>query len=125
MLKGQNFGADGTSKVAEPIEKENLSPNFDESCTSIQDHLKISELLVETRQLMNYMPESFTHALACLGRNNGLSPPYVLCSANHTRNKRIWQVHWEDRAYAVLTFIVLNIVFPKEEVVGAEMLIEI
>lgn len=88
LLKGQNFRADGASKEEELIEKENRSPNLDESCPSIQDHLKMSELLVETLQLMNYMPESFTHALACPGRNNGLSPLYVSCSANRTKSKR-------------------------------------
>lgn len=76
-LKGQNFGADSANKVKKPIEKENLSPNLDETYTSTQDHLKMSESLAETLQLMNYMPKSFTHALACSGRNNGLPAPYV------------------------------------------------
>lgn len=89
LLKGQNFGADGATRVEEPTEKENLSPNLDESCpSSIQDHLKMSEFLGKTLQLINYMPESCTHALACPGRNNGLSPPYISCSANHTKSKR-------------------------------------
>ena len=76
-LKGQNFGADSTSKVKKPIEKKNFSPNLDEACTHTSDHLKMSELLAETLKLMNYMPKSFTHALACPWRNHGLSPPYV------------------------------------------------
>lgn len=46
-------------------------------------------------------------------------------SQPHQKQEGSWQVHWEDRAYAVLTFIVLIIVFPKEAAVGAEMLIEI
>lgn len=34
------------------------------------------------------------------------------------------QFHWEGRAYADLTFIVSNIVFPNEQAIGAEMLTE-
>lgn len=64
-LKGQNFGADSTSKVKKPTEKKNLSPNLDEACTHTSDHLKMPELLAETLKLMNYTPKSFTHALAC------------------------------------------------------------
>lgn len=77
LLKGQNLGAASANKMKKPIEEENLSPNLDETCTKTYDHPKISELLAETLQLMNYTPKSFTHALACPGRNNGLSPPYV------------------------------------------------
>lgn len=87
LLKGQSFWADGASTLKQPAEKENLSPHFDETSTSIQDHLKMSEFLAETLQLMKNMPKSFTYTLACPGINNGLSSPYVWCSANHTKAK--------------------------------------
>lgn len=77
LPKNQNFGADSASKLKKLIEKENLSSHLDETCISTQNHLKMSELLAETLQLMNYMAKSFTHALAWPGINNGLSPPYV------------------------------------------------
>jgi hypothetical protein len=47
-----------------------------------------------------------------------------MLSQPHQKQKGGCQVHWEDRAYVVLIFIVSNIVFPNEQSVGAEMLTE-
>lgn len=88
LPKGHNFGTGSASKLKKPIKKENLSPHFHETYTSIHKHLKMSKLLAETLRLTSYTPKNFTHAFACPRINNGLSPPYLQCSANHAKAKR-------------------------------------
>lgn len=62
-------------------------------------------------KLMNYMPKSFTHALACPWRNHGLSPPYVWYSASQTESEReAVRSTGKTEHYVILTFIISNTV---------------